>query len=273
MQPSDEFHLGAKKKRAGKLWVSVTLPSGTTGFIPGGTVVCIIRNATIAQENLDIRDAPALDAGIVATYRRGASFRHAGLVNRNGAQSIEVRTPSGKVGYVPPGSAVTLSNGADAHLAGACGTIFFVGGLSLVLGTIGVLTDSTVLPGWLGVIGGAVMLVLGYLAQRRSKVALAIAIAIWCLELLSRAFVALQSLGPHQTTPSAGMIGSLVFGFFLLKSMWGGIAALDMPNAELATVDWQGNSKTEKANDCATAPALAENIFEPTGSGVPHLVA
>ena len=215
LQPSDEFKLGKTMKRNGSAWVSVIMPDGTSGYIPGNAQVCRIQNAVVAQDEVVILGAPDPSASIKMVCKRGMSFKHAGLVTRNGSQWIEVHTPSGQVGFMAPQASVTFEEAAKGKLANSAGTILFVGGFSLLLGIIGWLSESKVLPGWDGLAGGAVLLALGFLVNKRSRIALGLAVGIWCLELLSRALVIVASFAQEHAQPGIAQMVGLFIGYTL----------------------------------------------------------
>jgi hypothetical protein len=244
LQPSDEFKLGKTMKRNGTAWVSVIIPNGTSGYIPGNTQVCRIQNAVVAQDEVAILGAPDPSASVKMACKRGMSFRHAGLVTRNGSQWIEVHTPSGQVGFMAPQASVTFEEAAKGKLANSAGTILFVGGFSLLLGIIGWLSESKVLPGWDGLAGGAVLLALGFLVNKRSRIALGLAVGIWCLELLSRALVIVASFAQEHAQPGIAQMVGLFIGYTFLKAMWGGFAAIAELEMPVSLLDWRDADST-----------------------------
>jgi hypothetical protein len=239
LQPCDEFNLGARKKHANATWLSVTLPNGLTGYIPGDTEVCRIRNAHVNQD-VRILAAPNPQARQKTVANRGANFRHAGLVARNGSQWIEVRTPSGKVGFMAPNAPVAFAQEAEGRLASSYAMIFFVGVFSLVLSLVGWLVKSDILPGWEGTVGGSLLLILGFFVKRRSSIALGLAVAIWSLELLARALAVLIAfVGTRGSFGGMFMpIFALYIGYMFWKTMWGGFAALADLKIPVQLLDW-----------------------------------
>lgn len=113
----------------------------------------------------------------------------------------------------------------------AAGIIFFVAGLNLVLGVIGLLTQSEFLAtlgiGWYSIIFGAFFLVMGLLVKNRSMVALILSIVVFSLDAL------LGVIGSVAMGGSAA-VGGFVFRVFLIIPMVqgvGAITALKKPSA------------------------------------------
>jgi hypothetical protein len=225
LKPEEDFDLGkVTKHRKGK-WVAVTLADGRAGFIPGGVRVSIMHDVIVDQADLKVLAAPCADAPVYRHCIKTDRLRHAGPVSRNGAQWIEVRSASGKVGFVQ-GSA-SLKPVDDGGLAGAVGSIIFIAVVSVIAGTIGYFTESQTLPGWEAIAGGLIFGVLAYFVHLKSKVALGLAVVLWCLELGFRVIVFfLTSMAEgHKTPPfNVGVLVSLFIGYSLLKSMWAGVA-------------------------------------------------
>ncbi len=89
-----------------------------------------------------------------------------------------------RYGVPLPGS----NSDPEMKLKNAYGVLYFVGGLSFILGILGVILPVSLLAqaglGWTTAIEGAIFLVLAYLTQRRSKVALIIGIILYSLDAI-----------------------------------------------------------------------------------------
>ncbi|MBA3073292.1 MAG: hypothetical protein FP831_06835 [Anaerolineae bacterium] len=118
-----------------------------------------------------------------------------------------------------PGSA----SNPETKVNTAAGLIFFVAGLNLVLGIIGLLTRSEFLAtlgiGWYSVLFGAFFLVMGFLVKKRSMVALILSIVVFSLDAL------LGVVGSVAMGGSAA-IGGFVFRLFLIILMAQGVGAI-----------------------------------------------
>ncbi len=114
----------------------------------------------------------------------------------------------------------------------AYGMVYFVAGLNIVLGLISFLFNVEFLQqigsGLGSIFFGLVFLVLGFFTQRRSRVALILASAIFALDGLAALF-----LGAAQGS-SAGLSGGLVARIFLLIPMVQGVGAIKTLNQKSA---------------------------------------
>jgi hypothetical protein len=120
------------------------------------------------------------------------------------------------------------------RLRNAAGIVFFVAGLNIVLGLIGVLFQSPFLQslglGVGSILFGGIFLLLGYFVQRRSMPALVIAVAVFALDGIVSVVTAAQQTGHPQT-------GGLVARVFLLISMCQGFGAIRALKEEEAGAD------------------------------------
>ena len=118
-----------------------------------------------------------------------------------------------------PGSA----SNPETKVGTAAGIIFFVAGLNLLLGIIGLLTRSEFLAtlgiGWYSIIFGAFFLVMGFLVKKRSMVALILSIVVFSLDALVGVIGSVAMGG----SPA---IGGLVFRVFLIIPMVQGVGAI-----------------------------------------------
>lgn len=118
-----------------------------------------------------------------------------------------------------PGSA----SNPETKVNTAAGIIFFVAGLNLLLGIIGLLTRSEFLAtlgiGWYSILFGAFFLVMGFLVKRRSMVALILSIVVFSLDALL-GIIGSVAMG------GAPAIGGLVFRVFLIIPMVQGVGAI-----------------------------------------------
>jgi hypothetical protein len=111
----------------------------------------------------------------------------------------------------------------QTKLKSACGIVFFVAYLNIVLGVVSLLFQIEILQkigfGFISTIIGLVFLILGYFVKRKSSIALIIAIALFVLGGIA-SFISYASQGYGANT------GSLVARFFLLIPMVQGLGAI-----------------------------------------------
>lgn len=122
-------------------------------------------------------------------------------------------------GVALPGSA----SNPETRLKTAWGIIFFIAGLNLLLGIVGLLTQSELLAslgiGWYSIIFGGFFLVMGFLVKKLSKVALIISIVVFALDALI-GIIGSVAMG------GSPAIGGLIVRVLLIIPMVQGVGAI-----------------------------------------------
>ena len=95
-----EVITGKTVKGGGTRWITVTLPNGTTGYAHDKVKVYIIREVILAQDKVEIFDAPGSGSNVKKTCSQGTRVTLAGLVSREGKDWVEVRNGSDAVGFM-----------------------------------------------------------------------------------------------------------------------------------------------------------------------------
>lgn len=177
----------------------------------------LYKNTTITLDGLQlgtVLDQRLLRAGHELPLTDGSLLKLHLVSNLAGTELRVTRN-----GVPLPGSA----SNPETKVNTAAGIIFFVAGLNLVLGIIGLLTRSEFLAtlgiGWYSIIFGAFFLVMGLLVKKRSMVALILSIVVFSLDAL------LGVIGSVAMGGSAA-IGGFVFRVFLIIPMVQGIGAI-----------------------------------------------
>ncbi|MDP3450789.1 MAG: hypothetical protein Q8R87_09420 [Anaerolineaceae bacterium] len=177
----------------------------------------LYKNTTITLDGLQlgtVLDQRLLRAGHELPLTDGSLLRLHLVSNLAGTELRVTRN-----GVPLPGSA----SNPETKVNTAAGIIFFVAGLNLLLGIIGLLTRSEFLAtlgiGWYSIIFGAFFLVMGLLVKKRSMVALILSIVVFSLDAL------LGVIGSVALGGSAA-IGGFVFRVFLIIPMVQGIGAI-----------------------------------------------
>lgn len=161
-----------------------------------------------------IPDQKALSAGQEFRLFDGSTLK-VQLVNKFMATELQVL----RNGQPLPGS----SSDPQARLKNAYYMVYFVAGLNLVLGFVSFLFNVELLQqigiGLGSVIFGLVFLALGFFVQRKSIVALILAIVIFALDgILGIVFAAFQGSNPGS--------GGLIARIFLIIPMVQGVGAI-----------------------------------------------
>lgn len=199
------------------------MPKLTLALEPGGPKRLEIqwkglyKNTTITLDGVQlgtVLDQRLLRAGQELPLTDGSLLRLHLVSNLAGTELRVTRN-----GDPLPGSA----SNPETKVNTAAGLIFFVAGLNLVLGIIGLLTRSEFLAtlgiGWYSIIFGAFFLVMGFLVKKRSMVALILSIVVFSLDAL---------LGVVSSVAMGGSvaIGGFVFRLFLIILMAQGVGAI-----------------------------------------------
>jgi len=95
-----EIELGVLKKNNGKDWVTVTLPDGRQGYMPGQTQVFLIKLARLIQESVNIYSAPSVQSPLKGKYIKNAVFYIADSIKQNNIVWVKIRDFSGNEGYI-----------------------------------------------------------------------------------------------------------------------------------------------------------------------------
>ena len=141
-----------------------------------------------------------------------------------------------------------LGSGADhaTRLAKSSGIIYLIGGLNIVLGLFALTSQLNLNLGFviISFVIGFIFFVLGFFTQRRSLIALIIALIIYCLELVLVLFIVFIIALPHfivsNTVVLCLTVDNLMSKVFLILSsaviiaisilipiaMWRGIGAI-----------------------------------------------
>lgn len=199
------------------------MPKQSYSFEPGGPKRLEIqwkgffKNTTITLDGVPLSTIPdhmTLRTPQEFNLSDGSLLKVQLVQNLSGAEMQVTRN-----GIPLPGSA----SNPETKVNTAAGIIFFVAGLNLLLGVIGLLTRSEFLTslgiGWYSIIFGAFFLVMGFLVKKRSMVALILSIVVFSLDALL-GIIGSVALG------GAPAIGGFVFRVFLIIPMVQGVGAI-----------------------------------------------
>jgi hypothetical protein len=279
LRPSDEFTVREPETYQGKKWVSVTLNTGISGYISGVSELHPIQDAILQQSEVQILAAPDSHASVKQTGTKGMAFMHAGVVVQNGAKWIEVRTPSGMIGFIPENTKYKLAETAKGKLKAATAAAATIGVINLIIGLIGSLADSRVLPGWEALLSGALFTILAYFISERSRAALGIAAGLWGIGLLIKILTFLSTVTNHSAVNyNPGVLAiSLMIGVGLLRLMIQGFPAISelknpdsLPSRPGPFVDWIDNTSENKPSEISAAPDYQS--IDPTPFELPAVV-
>ncbi len=160
-----EIDFGGAKKRAGKLWVPITLSTGQQAFIPGDTHIFAIREGALAQDNVDLHTEPSAASLIKQQLGRNAKFYILQRVSDQGQIWMRVRDINGSEGFISGETRIrvvqqkTKAVGKKNVVSGVMWLA--VGVLISFSGIAGTSGGSFTVFGYGAILFGAVMLILG----------------------------------------------------------------------------------------------------------------
>ncbi|OGN95584.1 MAG: hypothetical protein A2Z71_04750 [Chloroflexi bacterium RBG_13_50_21] len=160
-----EIEFGGSKRKAGKLWVPITLSTGQQAFIPGETRIFVIREGSLLQNNVELHAEPASGSLIKQQLVRNTKVYILQVVKGDGQDWVRVRDMSGSEGYIPGETRIrvlqpkTKASGRKNMLSGA---MWLIAGLVITFsGSSPSVTSSYNLLGYGAILFGAVMLISG----------------------------------------------------------------------------------------------------------------
>src|SRR4030043_676332 len=160
-----EIEFGGSKRKAGKLWVPITLSTGQQAFIPGETRIFVFREVSLLQKNGELHAEPASGSLIKQQLVRNTKVYILQVVKGDGQDWVRVRDMSGSEGYIPGETRIrvlqpkTKASGRKNMLSGA---MWLIAGLVITFsGSSPSVTSSYNLLGYGAILFGAVMLISG----------------------------------------------------------------------------------------------------------------
>jgi hypothetical protein len=169
-----EIEFGAAKKRAGKLWVPITLSTGQLAYIPGDTHIFAIREGSLMQNSADVHAEPSAESVTTQQLGLNAKFYILGRINQNGQIWMRIRDMNGKEGFIfgdtrirviqQKTKAAGMKNVVSGVMWLAVGVLVSFSGIAATSG------GSFTLLGYGAILFGAVMLISGAVQYFTAKV-------------------------------------------------------------------------------------------------------
>jgi hypothetical protein len=159
-----EVEFGGAKRKAGKLWVPITLSTGQQAYIPGETKIFVIQQGSILQNNVDLRSEPSSGSLIKQQLARNTKVYILQVVKGDGQDWVKVRDMSGSEGYIDGNTRIRVT----AQKTKAQGRKnMFSGAMWLIAGAVVTFSGSSpassgfYLLGYLAIAYGLVMVISG----------------------------------------------------------------------------------------------------------------
>jgi hypothetical protein len=160
-----EIDYGPTKRKAGKLWVPITLSTGQQAFIPGESRIYVIRQGALMQNNVDLLTEPAEGALVKQQLARNTKVEILQVIKGEGQDWVKIRDENRTEGYIAGNTRVrvtqqkTKATGRKNALTGA---MWLIAGLVIVFSNSSASSGGGFLVfGYGAILFGAVMLISG----------------------------------------------------------------------------------------------------------------
>jgi hypothetical protein len=160
-----EIEYGPTKRKAGKLWVPITLSTGQQAFIPGESRIYVIRQGALMQNNVDLLTEPAEGALVKQQLARNTKVEILQVIKGEGQDWVKIRDENRTEGYIAGNTRVrvtqqkTKATGRKNALTGA---MWLIAGLVIVFSNSSASSGGGFLVfGYGAILFGAVMLISG----------------------------------------------------------------------------------------------------------------
>jgi hypothetical protein len=174
LHEGSEIDYGAPKRRAGKLWVPITLSTGQQAFIPGEARISVIHEGALMQDNVALYAEPSAESQVKQQLRLNTKLLL--LQNAEGGGKIwkRVRDMNGSEGYIAGDTRVRVIQQKTRAMARKnllTGAMWLIAGLAITFsGSSNTSGGSFSLLGYGAILFGAVMVIMGLVAYFTAKV-------------------------------------------------------------------------------------------------------
>ena len=169
-----EIEFGGAKRKAGKLWVPITLNTGQQAYIPGETRIAPIQLGSLWQNNVDLYTEPSATSLVKKQLARNTRVYVLQKIKTGEQDWVKVRDMDGVEGYINGDKRIriiqqkTKSMGMKNIRSGA---MWLIAGLIIIFSGDGPAAQSTYsLLGYGGILFGGVMLVMGLYQYRTASI-------------------------------------------------------------------------------------------------------
>jgi hypothetical protein len=160
-----EIEFGSAKRKAGKLWVPITLSTGQQAFIPGETHIYIIREGSIMQNSVELHAEPSSGSLIKSQLARNAKVYILQVVKGDGQDWVRVRDINATEGYISGDTRIRVvqqRTKASSRKNMVTGVMWLIAGLVITFSNSAPASGSSFsLLGYGALLFGAVMLISG----------------------------------------------------------------------------------------------------------------
>lgn len=173
LNEGSEVEFGAPKRKAGKLWLPITLSTGQQAYISGETRLFHIRLASLMQNNVEMRSEPSSSSMVKQQLPRGTRVYVIEVIKKENEDWVRVRDMNGAEGYISGNTGIrvvqerTKAMGRKNMLTGV---MWLIAGLVITFsGGSPASGGSFILLGYGALLFGGVMLVAGLVQLLTAK--------------------------------------------------------------------------------------------------------
>jgi hypothetical protein len=159
-----EIEFGGAKRKAGKLWIPITLSTGQQAFIPGETKLFIIRQGSLLQNTVDLHAEPSSGSFVKQQLNRNSKLYILQVVKGDGQDWVKVRDMSGSEGYIDGNTRIrvmpqkTKAQGRKNILSGV---MWVIAGLVITFSGSSPASSGFYLFGYGAILFGLILLIFG----------------------------------------------------------------------------------------------------------------
>jgi uncharacterized protein YgiM (DUF1202 family) len=172
LHAGSEIEFGGAKRKAGKVWVPITLSTGQQAFIPGETRIYVIKQGALMQNNVELRSEPSSESLVKQQLPRNTRIYILQVVKGGEKEWVKVRDMSGSEGYIAGDTRLRMIQQQTKALGMKnirSGVMWLIAGLILLFSTGSPVSGGSFL--WFGygaALFGGLMLVMGVVQYLRA---------------------------------------------------------------------------------------------------------
>lgn len=100
LHAGNEIEFSSAKRKAGKVWVPITMSMGQQAYIPGETKIKVIQLGSLLQNDVAVHNEPSTDSLIKEKLMRGTKVYILNVIKSAGEEWVKVRNMVGNEGYI-----------------------------------------------------------------------------------------------------------------------------------------------------------------------------
>jgi Bacterial SH3 domain len=160
-----EVEFGGPERKAGQMWVPVTLSTGQQAFISGEARIFPIREGALMQESVDVHTEPSAESSVKQSLTRNSKMSILEVKKEGDERWVRIRDSAGSEGFIAGDTRIRLvqqktkAQGRKNLLSGFMWLV--AGGLITFSGTPSLSGSAFALLGYGALFFGAAMIIYG----------------------------------------------------------------------------------------------------------------